>query len=69
MSGTTLCLDQGMMFLSLANLLHDGILWKAVGVDPHVQRALKEISDYATANPTQLQLFAERDSPAPRRKK
>ena len=68
-SGTTLCLDQGMMFLSLANLLHDGILWKAVGVDPHVQRALKEISDYATANPTQLQLFAERDSPAPRRKK
>jgi hypothetical protein len=57
-----LCLDQGMMFLSLANVLHDGILWKAVAVDHHVQRALREIPDYATPDDAFLPLYVERDS-------
>jgi hypothetical protein len=57
-----LCLDQGMMFLSLANVLHDGILWKAVAVDPHVQRALREIPDYAEHDDRSLPLYDERDS-------
>jgi hypothetical protein len=57
-----LCADQALMFLSLANVLHDGVLWKAVGADPHVQRALREIADYAAVNETVFPLYAERDS-------
>ncbi len=41
-----LCLDQAMLFLSLANLLHDGVLWKAVATDPHVSGALRDIPEY-----------------------
>jgi hypothetical protein len=51
-SETYLCLDQAMMFLSLANVLHDGVVWKAVAVDPHIQRARREILDYTTRNDT-----------------
>ena len=61
-SETYLCLDQAMMFLSLANVLHDGVVWKAVGVDPHVQRARREISTYTTLNDTSASLYAERDA-------
>ncbi|MBK8574596.1 MAG: DUF3131 domain-containing protein [Elusimicrobia bacterium] len=60
-SETYLCVDQALMFLSLANLLHEGILWKAVAVDPHVQRARREISDYAATDDTLLPLYKERD--------
>ncbi len=61
-SETYLCLDQAMMFLSLANVLHDGVVWKAVGADPHVQRARREISDYAALSDTYASLYAERDA-------
>lgn len=56
-----LSLDQSLLFLSLANALHDGVLWKAVGGDPHIQRALREIPDYAAINETVFPLYAERD--------
>lgn len=61
-SETYLCLDQAMIFLSLANVLHDGVVWKAVAADPHVQRARREISDYTTLDDTILPLCAERDA-------
>lgn len=61
-SETYLCLDQSLMFLSLANVLHDGVLWKAVAVDPHIQRARREILDYTTLNDTFFPLYAERDA-------
>ncbi|MBK8870603.1 MAG: hypothetical protein IPN19_06035 [Elusimicrobia bacterium] len=40
-----------MIFLSLANVLHDGVVWKSVGVDPHIQRAIREIPDYGQRDP------------------
>lgn len=61
-SETYLCVDQAMMFLSLANLLHDGVLWKAVAADPHIQRARREISDYGLRDDTLLPLYGERDA-------
>lgn len=61
-SETYLCLDQAMMFLSLANVLHDGVVWKAVAVDPHIQRARREILDYTTRNDTFFPLYDERDA-------
>jgi hypothetical protein len=60
-SQTYLSLDQSLLFLSLANALHDGVVWKAVGGDPHIQRALREIPDYTSLNETVLPLYAERD--------
>ncbi|HND65070.1 MAG TPA: glucoamylase family protein, partial [Elusimicrobiota bacterium] len=61
-SESTLCLDQALMFLSLANILHDGVLWKAVAADPHIQRARREIPEYATPDETVRGLYDERDS-------
>lgn len=57
-----LCLDQAMLFLSLANRLHDGIVWTAVARDPLVQRGMAEISVYAERDPSHHQIYAERDS-------
>jgi hypothetical protein len=56
------CANQAMIFLSLANVLHDGVVWKSVGVDPHIQRAIREIPDYGQRDPGLKALFAERDA-------
>ena len=36
--------SQGMAFLSLANILFDGIVWKSFAADETVQNGLAEIS-------------------------
>jgi hypothetical protein len=51
-----------MLFLSLANVLHDGVVWKSVAADPHIQRAIREIPDYGQRDPGLTALFAERDA-------
>lgn len=56
-----LCLDQALLFLSLANLLHDGVVWRAVASDGLVQRGLKEIPFHAERDGAHLKMYAERD--------
>lgn len=56
-----LCLDQAMMFLSLANVLHDGVVWNAVAADGLVQRGLREIPFYAERDGAHSKMYAERD--------
>ena len=62
MSEVYSCANQAMIFLSLANVIHDGVVWKSVGVDPHIQRAIREIPDYGQRDPGLKALFAERDA-------
>lgn len=38
-----LTIHQAISFLSLANLLYDGVVWKAFGEDPVVQKALEDL--------------------------
>ena len=63
-----LCLDQAMLFLSLANRLHDGVVWTAVSRDPLVQRGLAEIPLYAERDPAHRAVYAERDGAGTSRK-
>lgn len=56
------CANQAMLFLSLANVMHDGVVWKSVAADPHVLRAIREIPDYVQQDLGQSALFAERDA-------
>ena len=44
-----LILDQSMLFLSLANYVHDGVLWKLFDQDPMVQHGKAVIRDYQNA--------------------
>jgi hypothetical protein len=55
-------LDQAMMFLSLANVLHDGVLWKAVAADPHIQRAGGRFRTTRRSTTRFSLLYAERDA-------
>ncbi|HMX42698.1 MAG TPA: hypothetical protein PKB12_03180, partial [Elusimicrobiota bacterium] len=56
-----LSLDQGMLFLALANTLHDGIVWKAVAQDPTVRRGVEAISDFA-GDPASPAEYRRRDA-------
>lgn len=56
-----LSLDQGMLFLSLANALHDGIVWKAVAQEPTVQRGVEAIPDF-TGDPASPAEYRRRDA-------
>ncbi len=47
-----LILDQAMLFLSLANYVYDGVLWKTFDQDPMVQHGKAVIGDFKNA-PTQ----------------
>jgi hypothetical protein len=60
-SGNYLSLDQGMLFLALANTLHDGIVWKAVAQDPTVRRGVEAISDFA-GDPASPAEYRRRDA-------
>lgn len=67
------CGNQAMLFLSLANVLHDGVVWKSAGSDAHVQRAMREIPEYVQRDSAGKALWAERDArpflDLPKRKK
>jgi hypothetical protein len=60
-SGGYLSLNQGMLFLSLANFLHDGVVWKAVAADPVVKRGLATLPEYAERDPKAKKIYDRRD--------
>ena len=55
-------LDQGMLFLSLANYLEDGFVWKTFEKDPVVQNGKALLKDYFSPHPEYLELYANRDA-------
>lgn len=57
-----LSLDQGMLFLSLANYLHDGLARKIYQSDPLVQSGLKKIEPYMPQRAELSQRWAQRDA-------
>ncbi len=54
-------LDQGMLFLSLANYLKDGVIWKLFEKDPIVKHAKSLIKDYTQLHPKYFKVYARRD--------
>lgn len=57
-----LCLDQAMAFLSLANALHNGVVWKAVAKDATLQRGLAQLPEFEFSQAIDVRLYSERDS-------
>lgn len=56
-----LSLDQGMLFLALANYLQDGMVRKIYSADPLVQNGLKRLAPFIQHDPNLNALWAERD--------
>ncbi len=57
-----LSLDQGMMFLALANHLHDGIVRKLYMRDPLIQRGLAKLKPFIQRRPELLERWRKRDA-------
>ncbi len=55
-------LEQGMMFLGLANFLHDGIVRKLFTDDPLVRKGLELSKPFIRHDPKLVERWAERDS-------
>jgi len=55
-------LEQGMMFLGLANFLHDGIVRTIFESDPLIQKGLELSKPYIKHDPKLLKRWAERDA-------
>ena len=60
--GYITALDQGMLFLSLANYLKDGLVWNIFERDPIVQNGKTLLKDYFSGHQEYLDLYAKRDS-------
>ncbi|MBP6944116.1 MAG: hypothetical protein KBB79_04450 [Candidatus Omnitrophica bacterium] len=60
--GYVCALDQGMLFLSLANYLDDGIVWRTFEKDPIVIKGRQLLSDYFSPRPEFSALYKKRDS-------
>lgn len=56
-----LILDQAMLFLALANFLHDGVVWKHFENDPLVQKGLDMLPEYKNKDPRAGAVFQRRD--------
>jgi hypothetical protein len=56
-----LSLDQGMLFLALANYLQDGMVRNIYTADPLVQNGLKRLEPFIQHDPNLNALWAERD--------
>lgn len=54
-------LDQTMLFLSLANYLHDGVVWRHFAVDPLVRAGLEKLPEYAKKDASALKIYTRRD--------
>lgn len=61
-SGYITALDQGMLFLSLANYLKDGLVWKTFEKDPIVQRGKELLKDYFSPHPEYREIYRNRDA-------
>jgi len=57
-----LSLDQGMLFLSLANYLHDGVVRRIYTADPLVQRGLELLKPHIRHDPSLVTRWAKRDA-------
>jgi hypothetical protein len=55
-------LDQGMLFISLANYLKDGLIWKTFEKDPMVQRGRELLKDYFSPHPDYRDIYRKRDT-------
>ncbi|MDP3786964.1 MAG: glucoamylase family protein [Candidatus Omnitrophota bacterium] len=55
-------LDQGMLFLSLANYLKDGLVWKTFEKDPIVRRGKELLKDYFSPHPEYREIYNKRDT-------
>lgn len=60
-----LSLDQGMLFLSLANYLEDGMVRKIFGSDPLVKKGYQLLGKRMQPDPRQLVEWAKRDATEP----
>ena len=58
-------LDQPMIFMSLANYLNDGIVWRLFRQNEMVERGIKSIREYATPNNKYYRIYKERDAKGP----
>lgn len=56
-----LSLDQSMLFLSLANYLHDQVVRKTYTKDPLIAKGLELIEPYRKRDPSLIELWRERD--------
>lgn len=61
-SGYITALDQGMLFLSLANYLKDRLVWKTFEKDPIVQRGKELLKDYFSPHPEYREIYRKRDA-------
>lgn len=67
-------LDQAIVFLSLANYLHDGVVWKCFLQNEDVRRGVALIEEYRSPKTACIDLYRKRDVkgpclPAPRKQK
>lgn len=60
-----LALDQGMLFLALANRLEDGLVRRRFAEDPLVRRGLDALGDRLKPDPAALAEWARRDASEP----
>ncbi|HRY28838.1 MAG TPA: glucoamylase family protein [Elusimicrobiota bacterium] len=56
-----LVLDQAMLFLALANVLHDGVVWDAVASDERVANGRKILEEYARLDGRVTEIYRRRD--------
>jgi len=54
-------LDQTMLFLSLANYLRDGVIWRLFDKDPIVQKGKELLSGYFNVENNYLDIYDQRD--------
>lgn len=54
-------LDQTMLFLSLANYLKDGVIWRLFEKDPVVKNGKELLKDYFDVDNDYLEIYAQRD--------
>lgn len=59
-------LDQNIVFLSLANYLHDGVVWRYFMRSPQARHALEVIRDYRNPRMENLALYKKRDLAGPK---
>lgn len=57
-----LSLDQGMLFLAVANYLYDGMVRRIYASDPVVRNGLAKLTPYMTHDPDLLQTWKKRDA-------
>jgi hypothetical protein len=58
-------LDQSIIFLSLANYLHDGVVWKYFERNAAVRRGIASIPEYRNPKKEYLEIYAKRDREGP----